>query len=138
MRRLTHALVVTPLVVLLAACGGDDPPVAATGLETRTVTVGEVEVTITPTRLGATGAEFDIAFDTHSVDLDLDIAQHATLSVDGQPWTGPTWDGAGPGGHHREGTLAFTATGNATGEAVLTIEGLDEPVTARWALPQGS
>jgi hypothetical protein len=95
-------------------------------------------VTITPTRIDATGGEFDIAFDTHSVDLDLDIAQRATFTVDERPWADPVWDGAGPGGHHREGTLTFTATGPAAGDAVLTIEGLDEPVTARWALPEGT
>ena len=138
MRRLTSALVVTALVLLVAACGGDDPPAAADGLETRTATVGAVDVTITPTRVDATGATFDLAFDTHSVDLDLDIARQATLTVDGQPWNDSAWDGTGPGGHHREGTLTFTAAGPAAGDAVLSIEGLDGPVTARWALPEGS
>ena len=42
------------------------------------------------------------------------------------------------GGHHREGTLTFSAAGPANGDAVLTIEGLDEPATARWALPEGT
>lgn len=139
MRRLTTTLVMTiALLMLVVACGEDDPPVAAAGLETRTVTVGEVEVTIVPTRIGTTGAEFDIAFDTHSVDLDLDIAGQATLTVGGQPWTDPTWAGGGPGGHHREGMLTFTADGPVAGDAELRIEGLDEPVIARWALPEGT
>jgi hypothetical protein len=137
-RRLTHALLVVALVIALAACGDDESPAPAAGLDMRTVTVGEVEVTITPARVDATGAEFDLGFDTHSVDLDLDIARRATFTVGGQPWTDPIWDGAGPGGHHREGTLAFSSTGPAAGDAVLTVEGLDEPVTARWALPEGS
>ena len=138
MRRLTHLLVAGALAVVLAACGSDDPPVAATGLDTQTVTVGEVEVTITPTRVDDTGAAFAVAFDTHSVDLDLDVADLATLTVDGQAWTDPAWDGTAPGGHHREGTLTFTAAGPATGDVVLTIEGLDDPATARWALPEGT
>jgi hypothetical protein len=125
-------------VILLAACGSDDPPATATELETRTATVGEVETTIIPTRIDASGAEFDIALDTHSVDLDIDIARQTTLTIDDQPWTKPTWAGTRAGGHHLEGTLAFTAAGPAAGVAVLTIEGLDEPVTARWALSEGT
>jgi hypothetical protein len=131
-------LVAGALAVVLAACGSDDPPVAAAGLDTQTFTVGEVELTITPTRVDDTGAAFTVAFDTHSVDLGLDIANTATLTVDGQAWTDPAWDGDGPGGHHREGTLTFTAAGPAEGDAVLTIDGLDEPATARWALPEGT
>lgn len=138
MRRLTPLLVAGAFAVVLAACGSDDPPVAAAGLDTRTVTIGEVEVTITPTRVDDTGASFAVVFDTHSVDLDLDVADTVTLTVDGKAWTDPTWDGAGPGGHHREGTLTFTAAGPANGDAVLTIEGLDEPATAQWALPEGT
>ena len=138
MRRLTPVLLAGAIAALLAACASDDPPVAAAGLDTRTVTVGEVDVTLTPTRVDDTGASLAIAFDTHSVDLHLDIADTATLAVDGQAWTDPAWNGSGPGGHHREGTLTFTATGPAAGDAVLTIEGLDEPVIARWALPEGA
>lgn len=138
MRRLTPLLVAGAFAVVLAACGRDDPPVAAAGLDTRTVTVGEVEVSITPTRVDETGASFAVVFDTHSVELDLDVADAVALTVDGQAWTDPAWDGAGPGGHHREGTLTFTAAGPANGDAVLTIEGLDEPVTAHWALPGGT
>ena len=84
MRRLTHALLVVALVIALAACGDDESPAPAAGLDTRTVTAGEVEVTITPARVDATGAEFDLAFDTHSVDLDLNIARRATFTVGGQ------------------------------------------------------
>ena len=136
MRRLTSALVAAALVVL-ASCGGGDPPVTTAGLEAQTVTVGAVEVKITPTRLDATGAAFEIAFGPHSVNLDLDIAQQATLTINDEPWPAPTWDEAGPSGHHREGTLTFTAAGPADGDAVLSIAGLDAPVTARWALPKG-
>ncbi len=83
-------------------------------------------------------ASFAVVFDTHSVDLDLDITDTVALTVDGQAWTDPAWEGTGPGGHHREGTLTFSAAGPANGDAVLTIEGLDEPVTAQWALPEGT
>ena len=138
MRRLTHALAAAALGLVLAGCGGDDPPATAVGLDARTTTVGEVEVTITPSRIDAAGADFDIVLDTHSVDLDLDVAGGATLNVDDEPWVQPIWEGSGAGSHHLEGTLTFTAAGPAAGDAVLTLDGLDEPVTARWALPEGT
>jgi hypothetical protein len=96
-----------------------------------------VTVTITPTRIDAEGAELIVAFDTHTVDLDLDVAAHTAPTVDGTDWVDAAWDGAGPGGHHRQGTIRFTAGGPASGDAVLTIGGLDEPVTASWTLPAG-
>jgi len=136
MRRLTIA-VIGVAVVTLTACSSDDPPVAAAGLPRQEVAAGEVTVTITPMRIDARGAAFALAFDTHSVDLDLNVAATAELLVGSTTWTDPAWEGDGPGGHHREGTLRFTADGPASGQATLTIDGLDEPVTARWTLPEG-
>lgn len=54
------------------------------------------------------GAVFDVTLDTHSVDLDVLDLSTAVLRNDrgetlsAQPWTAPE------GGHHREGTLAFS------------------------------
>ena len=119
-------------VLLAGAAGRGDggPQEAAT---TRTVEAGAVTVKIEPVRLDGTAAEFKLTFDTHSVALDLDVARRATLTVGGAPWGDPTWSGAGPGGHHREGTLRFTPGRDpATGPAVLTIDGLPGPVRAAW------
>ncbi len=69
------------------------------------------------------------------VALDTDVAAAAELTVDSNTWTDPAWDGDGPGGHHRSGTLRFTASGPVS--ATLTIGGLDQPVTARWTLLEG-
>lgn len=69
-----------------------------------------VTVTVTPTLLGETSADwkFNVVMDTHSVELDQDMTKVAIL-VDGQgkeykaeSWNGPT------GGHHREGILTFS------------------------------
>ena len=132
MRRLI--VVVGVLTVLVAACGGDKEPAARASLAERKVVAGEVTVTIQPVRIAQDGAEFKIVLDTHSVELDLDVAGAARLVVDGTEWRGATWDGAGPGGHHREGTLRFSAGGPPAGDAVLTISGLDRPTAARWTL----
>ena len=132
MRRLI--VVVGVLTVLVAACGGDKEPATRASLAERKVVAGEVTVTIQPVRIAQDGAEFKIVLDTHSVELDLDVAGAARLVVDGTEWRGATWDGAGPGGHHREGTLRFSAGGPPAGDAVLTISGLDRPTAARWTL----
>jgi hypothetical protein len=134
-RRVSLLVVAVALTVALAACGSDAPTATATGLDKRTVEAGAVKVTIAPARVDGAGASFGIAFDTHTEDLALDVAASAALTVGGTPWTGATWAGAGPGGHHREGTLTFTAAGAPKGEVILTIEGLDQPVRASWEVP---
>lgn len=140
MRRVSRLVAIGAVVgaaALLGACGGGNSgseSTSAAGLATRTVEAGDVTVKVTPERVDRTGAELAVVLDTHSVELDLDIAANARLVVDGTTWTDVTWDGAGPGGHHREGTLRFNSAGRATGTAELTIDGLDEPVQATWNL----
>jgi hypothetical protein len=75
-----------------------------------------------------------LGFETHAVELSLDVAEVASLEVGGTPWPNPTWSGSLPGGDHRDGELGFDAGGHPRAEAVLTIEGLDEPVVASWVL----
>ncbi len=54
------------------------------------------------------GPVFDVALDTHSVDLDgVDLARQAVLRTDAGVVVQPSaWD-APRGGHHRSGTLRF-------------------------------
>ena len=104
-------------------------------LPRRTADAGSVKVAITPTRFDNRGARFAITLDTHSGDLSTDL-ESATLSVDGTAWTGARWNGDGPSGHHRAGSLGFTAGGPARGTARLTISGFSKPVVATWRLPR--
>ena len=60
MHRLTPLLAASALAVVLAACGSDDSPVAATGLDTRTSPSESAELTITPTRVDDTAASFEV------------------------------------------------------------------------------
>lgn len=63
-----------------------------------------VEFQVTP--LSAT--EFQIAMNTHSVDLDFDLAKISMLYDDiGNGYKPLKWDGSEPGGHHRNGILTF-------------------------------
>lgn len=70
---------------------------------------GNVTVTATPLFLKpGFPASFDVAFETHSVDLLFDVEKVARLTDElGTRYT-PYWEGSPPGGHHRKGTLRFT------------------------------
>lgn len=140
MRRLSVTLPIIGAVVgiaLLAACGQSGSGGATSGLSSRTITVGSVEVTIEPLRLDTSGADFRIKFDTHSGNLNLDVAQAAQLEVDGTDWGSASWVGDPPGGHHRQGELHFAPAGPARGDVRLTIRGLSEPLLATWNKASG-
>ncbi len=95
---------------------------------TRTNNEARVTVAVTPLNLDDSSAvtlDFDVALNTHSVDLSDDLTQIATLSSDTgeqvQPakWTGPTG-----GGHHREGTLSFPRVKPRGKALTLTLRGI--------------
>ena len=119
-----------------------EPPAAAgaagsTGsaaLPAREVVAGAVVISIEPIRIDQSGAVFRILMDTHSGDLSADLAAGSVLEVDGVEWSNPSWSGDPPGGHHRQGELAFPAAGDAAGSATLTMEGFSAPVDASWSL----
>jgi hypothetical protein len=132
------AAVVAGAVAFVATRDGDDSASSASAgssLATRTQDAGEVTVKATLRQLDGAGAVAHLVFDTHAVELDLDVAAGATLTVDGAAWPTSGWEGDGPGGHHREGELRFEAAGPAEGDAVLSIDGLSEPLTFRWPAP---
>lgn len=71
-----------------------------------------VEVDVTPLNLSSDGAtlDFEVAFNTHSVNLDFDPAAISVLRDDkGHEYPVIAWEGSGPGGHHRSGVLRFPA-----------------------------
>ncbi len=72
---------------------------------------GGVRITVTPLNLKAPGdtLEFEVALDTHTGDLDFDLAALASLRTDqGREVKALAWDG-GRGGHHLRGRLSFPA-----------------------------
>lgn len=137
-RRVTRYGALSVVVVVLAfvavACGGggsSKPTIA--GLSTKKSSAGSIDVTVTPRQLDAQGARFDVALDTHSGNLGIDVARSATLSVGGRPWPTARWSGDGPGGHHRGGTLEFPPGESASGTVRLVIVGLAKPVVLEWS-----
>ncbi|PKO16640.1 MAG: hypothetical protein CVU39_07400 [Chloroflexi bacterium HGW-Chloroflexi-10] len=76
---------------------------------------------------------FDVALNTHSIDLSMDLAQHAILSTDtGKTVQAILWD-APRGGHHVDGKLSFPSVldGNnlliGAMSITITIVNLDAP-----------
>ncbi len=67
--------------------------------------------------------KFSISMDTHSVALDFDPAQISTLIVDGKEVKATSWDGPGPGGHHRSGTLTFPSISGRPKKIRLEMRG---------------
>lgn len=99
----------TILGVWIIAARKNTAPAQPSAYQTQTKEGGNVTVIVTLQELG-TGkpAIFQIVFDTHSVNLDSDVAQASALRDDqGNTYGTPTWKGDPPGGHHRKGMLSF-------------------------------
>jgi len=104
---------------------------------------GAVVVEVTPLNLNnpINQIEFDVALNTHSIDLSMDLATLATLTTDtGITVQATLWD-AVPGGHHVSGKLIFTALKDGKsildGASKLTLEIINVDVPSRvfeWQL----
>lgn len=122
---------------LSATATAPRPPPAQT-YAAKTVAGGGVTVKVTPTSM-APGAPlaFDVAMDTHSVDLTDDLLKVAVLRDEqGTEYKPTVWDGAGPGGHHRQGTLKFPAMPGSPKTVILVLKdvaGVPERVF-QWTL----
>jgi hypothetical protein len=106
-----------------------------TQLDTIVDEQGAVSVAVTPMGLSedAPTLDFEVLMDTHSVELDMNLATLATLMTDnGRHVTATLWD-AVPGGHHVSGVLSFPGTEDGTAvldgatQLTLTIRGVDAP-----------
>lgn len=98
------------------------PPASVLGPESRTA--GNVTVTATPLELAVGKVpKFSVSFDTHSGDLDFDVAKVATLiDSQGASDSGAIWEGSPSGGHHRGGTLIFGKILDSGGRVTLRID----------------
>ena len=87
-----------------------------------------VSIAVTPLNLEVPSAatlDFEIALNTHSVDLGYDLTQIATLSNTSGEQVQPTkWDGPDGGGHHRSGTLSFPPLKRRGQTLTLTLRGI--------------
>jgi hypothetical protein len=123
------------LAVLSCASAGAISQTPASAAAAQSSVAAGVTVKVTPVVPTATGTlEFRIVFDTHSGELSDDLQRGATLTLaDGRKLKATRWTGPDPGGHHREGVLAFDS-GPASGAVELSIErpGEAQPRIFRW------
>lgn len=108
-------------------------------------TQGAVSVDVIPMNLDTSGdtLDFEVAMNTHSVDLSMDLVTLATLESDtGLSVTPANWNGP-RGGHHVTGILSFPASmdGEPLREGArrltLTIRDVDVPERVFvWELAQ--
>ena len=78
--------------------------------EIKTNDDSQVSVTVAPKNISnnADTLDFELTFNTHSVELSEDLIQVSTLiDGNGREYKPISWDGDGPGGHHRAGILRF-------------------------------
>jgi len=79
-------------------------------LSPQTNSEGSVEVEVTPIDITGTSDLwlFKTVLNTHSVELDQDLTKLTVIkSNSGIEYKPLAWEGAPPGGHHREGILTF-------------------------------
>ena len=94
-----------------------------------------VRIVIRPTKLDPSQSwEFEVVMDTHSQPLDSDLTKAATLiDANGRRHASSGWQGDGPGGHHRKGTLRFPAIESTQAFAIeLQDVGGKEIRTFQW------
>lgn len=104
---------------------------------------GAVSVAVTPRGLdpSATVLDFEVAMNTHSVDLSMNLAELAMLTTDtGTQIAASGWE-APQGGHHVSGVLSFPALGedgpllDSVMTLTLTLTNVDVPErTFTWSL----
>jgi hypothetical protein len=119
------------------------PNTASSDEMTRMDEQGAVIFEVTPRNLGmpADTLDFDVAMNTHSIDLSMDLAVLSTLTTDtGISIPATKWDGT-PGGHHVSGMLIFPAMQNGksiiegSSRLTLTIVNVDAPARVfEWEL----
>lgn len=133
MRSRLTVLVSIILVSLLAAGA------LAAELAAQRSSAGGVTVAVTPQNLavGAKSWDFKVVLDTHAGELNDDLVKIAALLDDkGGRYVPVQWEGAGPGGHHREGLLKFKAISPQPSAIELRIQrpGEAKPRIFSWRL----
>jgi hypothetical protein len=139
-------IIIVVVASLLAACsvGAAQPETAQAQLavpafQAQSNDERAVTVKVTPLNLpqGGSSLDFEVVFDTHSVDLGFDPVATSVLRDDaGREYPAIEWQGDGPGGHHRSGTLRFKVPDKASDSVEVVIRdvaGVPERVF-RWNL----
>lgn len=106
-----------------SASSGGFPPLTASPYPARSDQQADVTVTVTPAIVDTGQTTFDVAFNTHSVELDYDFAAVSSLAAGGQRRAAIAWVG-GRGGHHLQGRLVFPPLPPGVDGFTLTMSGV--------------
>jgi len=122
-------IVITGAVVFIVAIGGflflekeEESPLL---LDPQISSEGSVEIEVTPITISDTSDtwQFKMILNTHSVELDQDLTTASILIDDeGNEHRPLRWEGAPPGGHHREGILSFNRISPKPNVVTLVIK----------------
>ena len=131
--------ILKPLFVAFVISAISLAPAAGAEWATQKNSQSAVTVAVTPVDLsaGAKTWDFKVVLDTHSQALSDDLLKAATLIDDRGGRHAPVaWDGAAPGGHHREGVLRFKPIAPRPQSIELQLRRPNEPAARsfRWAL----
>lgn len=155
-RSLVLTILIIMVVVLIAGCSSRFEPQRAEGASlvspspgssshepanglVQSNSGGQVTIEVKWIREGDGLIVFDVAMNTHEVDLDqYDLGKLAVLRDDeGEEYSPVSWE-ADPGGHHRQGSLSFPLPDSLSQGKVKYVEmiirdvaGIDERVL-RW------
>jgi hypothetical protein len=80
--------------------------------------------------------DFAVSLETHTHALSDILENSSVLIADGKQYKPSGWEGAPPGGHHRKGTLRFTAIAPqpASVELQIRLIGDPSPRSFKWQL----
>lgn len=136
MAKISASLFAACCAVVAALASG---PATAAELGARSSSAAGVTVKVTPKDVSPQAAawEFAVVLDTHSQDLKDDLLKSAVLvDAKGGRQAPLAWQGAPPGGHHREGVLRFKGLGAQADALELQIRrpGESAPRVFRWKL----
>ncbi|MCJ7594626.1 MAG: hypothetical protein MUO52_07655 [Desulfobacterales bacterium] len=114
---LKEALTLVVLVAILSI------PIGANAYSSKSNNGNSVRVDVKPVLLTpGEPAKFQVRMNTHTVDLSEDMVAVSTLEDDqGRSYQPTNWEGSGPGGHHRSGTLVFPALEGSPKSVTLVI-----------------
>lgn len=127
------------MFIVFAFAAATALPAVAVELDAQKSTDRGVTVAVTPRIPVDDGGSWDfkIVLDTHSADLSDDLVKSAILvDTSGNRHAPAAWEGAGPGGHHREGVLRFKPISPRprSVELQITRSGEAAPRVFRWQL----
>ncbi|MBI2097607.1 MAG: hypothetical protein HYT46_01585 [Candidatus Vogelbacteria bacterium] len=121
-----YLIIILALIAVLSFFWLKQEAITPTNLETKTTSEGGVTIAVTPQMLDETKFRFRITLDTHAGELDTDLTQVSTLIDDqGRIYKPTGWEGDPPGGHHREGVLAFGPIASVSQTLQLTIRQIE-------------